>query len=146
MSGSAGLSPSRNRKPEGSTSSEYARNSRKEFADLAAGQAVLTAENKNHGHSYGRIVGWHSDHQKVVPVRYTEFLFATLISVLTRGGNCRNGVLCPDNGFVLIEGTRPDKLRPNYVARDFAVAREETHRWFQEDRKSNGQHDDCDYP
>src|SRR5215469_6741951 len=44
MSGSAGLSPSRNRKPEGSTLSGYARNLRKECADLVAGQAVLTAE------------------------------------------------------------------------------------------------------
>src|SRR5437667_8390875 len=47
MSGSAGLSPSRNRKPEDSTLSEYARNLRKECADLAAGQAVLTGENKS---------------------------------------------------------------------------------------------------
>ena len=47
MSGSAGLSPSRNRKPEDSTLSEYAGNSRKECADLVAGQAVLTAENKS---------------------------------------------------------------------------------------------------
>jgi hypothetical protein len=47
MSGSAGLSPSRNRKREDSTLSEYARNLRKECADLAAGQAVLTAENKS---------------------------------------------------------------------------------------------------
>src|SRR5258705_1129161 len=47
MSGSAGLSPSRNRKREDSTLSEYAGNSRKECADLAAGQAVLTAENKS---------------------------------------------------------------------------------------------------
>jgi len=47
MSGSAGLSPSRNRKREDSTSSEYARNLRKECADLAAGQAVLIAENKS---------------------------------------------------------------------------------------------------
>jgi hypothetical protein len=44
MSGSAGLSPSRNRKPEGSTLSEYAWNLRKECAGLVAGQAVLTAE------------------------------------------------------------------------------------------------------
>src|SRR5258708_9653423 len=44
MSGSAGLSPSRNRKPEGSTLSEYVRNLRKECAGLVAGQAVLTAE------------------------------------------------------------------------------------------------------
>jgi hypothetical protein len=44
MSGSAGLSPSRNRKPEGSTLNEYARNLRKECAVLVAGQAVLTAE------------------------------------------------------------------------------------------------------
>lgn len=47
MSGSAGLSPSRNRKPEGSTLSGYARNSRKECAGLVAGQAVLTAENES---------------------------------------------------------------------------------------------------
>jgi hypothetical protein len=46
MSGSAGLSPSRNRKPEGSTSSEYARNSKRECAGLVAGPAVLTAEIK----------------------------------------------------------------------------------------------------
>ena|SRR5947207_3333216 len=46
MSGSAGLSPSRNRKREDSTLSDYARNLRKECADLAAGQAVLTAEDK----------------------------------------------------------------------------------------------------
>jgi len=45
-SGSAGLSPSRNRKPEGSTLSGYARNSRKECAGLVAGQVVLTDENK----------------------------------------------------------------------------------------------------
>jgi hypothetical protein len=45
-SGSAGLSPSRNRKPEGSTLSEYARNSKKECADLVAGPAALTAEIK----------------------------------------------------------------------------------------------------
>src|SRR2546429_8349404 len=44
MSGSAGLSPSKNRKPEGSTLSGYARNLRKECAGLVAGQAVLTAE------------------------------------------------------------------------------------------------------
>jgi len=49
MSGSAGLSPSRNRKPEGSTLSEYARNLRKECAGLVAGQAVLTAEVKDGG-------------------------------------------------------------------------------------------------
>src|SRR5258705_13623281 len=47
MSGSAGLSPSRNRKREDSTLSEYARNLRKECADLAAGQAVFNAENKS---------------------------------------------------------------------------------------------------
>ena len=35
------------KKPEDSTLSEYARNSRKECADLVAGQAVLTAENKS---------------------------------------------------------------------------------------------------
>src|SRR5260221_3989523 len=46
MSGFAGLSPSRNRKPEDSTLSGYARNSRKECAGLVAGQAALTAENK----------------------------------------------------------------------------------------------------
>ena len=44
MSGSAGLSPSRNRKPEGSTLSGYARNLRKECVGLVAGQAVLTAD------------------------------------------------------------------------------------------------------
>jgi hypothetical protein len=44
MSGSAGLSPSRSRKPEGSTLNGYARNLRKECAGLVAGQAVLTAE------------------------------------------------------------------------------------------------------
>jgi hypothetical protein len=49
MSGFAGLSRSRNRKPEGSTSSGYARNLRKECAGLAAGQAVLTAEVKDSG-------------------------------------------------------------------------------------------------
>lgn len=46
MSGSAGLSPSRNRKPEGSTLSVYARNLKKECAGLVAGLAVLTAEIK----------------------------------------------------------------------------------------------------
>ena len=46
MSGSAGLSPSRNRKPEGSTLSVYARSLKKECAGLVAGQAVLTAEIK----------------------------------------------------------------------------------------------------
>jgi hypothetical protein len=45
----AGLSRSRNRKPEGSTSSGYARNLRKECAGLAAGQAVLIAEVKDGG-------------------------------------------------------------------------------------------------
>jgi hypothetical protein len=44
ISGSAGLSPSRNRKPEGSTLNGYARNSRRECAGFVAGQAVLTAE------------------------------------------------------------------------------------------------------
>ncbi len=44
MNGSAGLSPSRKRKPEGSTLSGCARNLRKECAGLVAGQAVLTAE------------------------------------------------------------------------------------------------------
>ena len=44
MNGSAGLFPSRNRKPEGSTLSVYARNLKKECAGLVAGQAVLTAE------------------------------------------------------------------------------------------------------
>ena len=44
MSGSAGLSPSRNRKPEGSTLNGYARNLREECAGPVAGQAVLTAE------------------------------------------------------------------------------------------------------
>ena len=47
MSGFAGLSRSRNRKPEGSISSAYARNLRKERAGLVAGQAVLTAEAKD---------------------------------------------------------------------------------------------------
>jgi hypothetical protein len=42
MSGSAGLSPSRNRKPEGSTLTVYTRNLKKECADLVAGQAVRT--------------------------------------------------------------------------------------------------------
>ncbi len=46
MSGSAGLSPLRNRKPEGSTLNVYARNLKKECAGLVAGQAVLTAEIK----------------------------------------------------------------------------------------------------
>jgi hypothetical protein len=41
MNECAGLSLSRNRKPESSTLSGYAR---KECADLVAGQAVLTAE------------------------------------------------------------------------------------------------------
>ena len=45
MSGSAGLSRSRNRQPEGSTLSGYLRNSRKVRAGLVAGQAVVTAEN-----------------------------------------------------------------------------------------------------
>jgi dihydrofolate reductase len=49
MSGSAGLSRSRNRKPEGSTSSGYARNLEKECAGRVAGQAVLTAEVKDGG-------------------------------------------------------------------------------------------------
>jgi hypothetical protein len=44
MNGSAGLFPSRNRKPESSTLSVYARSSRKECAGLVAGLAVLTAE------------------------------------------------------------------------------------------------------
>jgi hypothetical protein len=47
MNGSAGLSPSRNRKPEHSTLSGYARSLRKECAGLVAGQAVLTAEGLN---------------------------------------------------------------------------------------------------
>ncbi len=42
MSGSARLSPSRNRKQEGSTLSAFARNLRKECAGLVAGRAVLT--------------------------------------------------------------------------------------------------------
>jgi hypothetical protein len=46
MSGSAGLSPSRNQKLEGSTLSVYARNLKKECAGLVAGPAVLTAEIK----------------------------------------------------------------------------------------------------
>jgi hypothetical protein len=49
MSGFAGLSRSRNQKLEGSTSSGYARNLRKECAGLVAGQAVLTAEVKDGG-------------------------------------------------------------------------------------------------
>jgi len=44
MNGSAGLSPSRNRKPESSTLSVYALSLRKEYAGLVAGLAVLTAE------------------------------------------------------------------------------------------------------
>ena len=44
MSGSAGLSPSRNRKPEGSTSNGYAPNLRKVCAGLVAGLAVLIAD------------------------------------------------------------------------------------------------------
>ncbi len=44
MNGSAGLFPSRNRKPESSILSVYARSSRKECAGLVAGLAVLTAE------------------------------------------------------------------------------------------------------
>jgi|SRR5215472_16640053 len=44
MNGSAGLSPSRNRKPEGSTSNGCARNLRKEYAGLVVGRAVLTAD------------------------------------------------------------------------------------------------------
>src|SRR5260370_13868075 len=59
MSGSAGLSPSRNRKPEGSTLSECAWNLRKECAGLVAGQAVLTAEI--------RTAGRFSDLSEVVP-------------------------------------------------------------------------------
>jgi hypothetical protein len=47
MSGFAGLSRSRNRKPEGSTSSGYAQNLRKECVGLVAGQAVLTAKVKD---------------------------------------------------------------------------------------------------
>jgi hypothetical protein len=46
MSGSAGLSPSRNRKPEGITFSGCARNLKKECAGLVAGQAVLIDEKK----------------------------------------------------------------------------------------------------
>lgn len=49
MSGFAGLSRSRNRKPEGSTSSGCAQNLRKECVGLVAGQAVLTAEVKGGG-------------------------------------------------------------------------------------------------
>ena len=41
------ITPSRNRKPEGSTFSGYARNLRKECAGRVAGQAVLTAEDKS---------------------------------------------------------------------------------------------------
>ena len=63
MSGSAGLSPSRNRKPEGSTLSVYARNLKKECAGLVAGPAVLTAEIKtaylystsSSSHSHGAV-------------------------------------------------------------------------------------------
>lgn len=44
MNGSAGSSPSRNRRPEGSTSSGYARNSKKECAGHVAGPTALTAE------------------------------------------------------------------------------------------------------
>jgi hypothetical protein len=44
MNGSAGSSPSRGRKPEGSTLSGYAQNLRKECVGLVAGQAVPTAE------------------------------------------------------------------------------------------------------
>src|SRR5215471_17368954 len=44
MNGFAGLSQSRNPKPEGSTLSGYVRNLRKECAGLVAGQAVLTAK------------------------------------------------------------------------------------------------------
>jgi hypothetical protein len=36
----------KNQKPEGSTLSAYARNLKKEYAGLVAGQAVLTAEMK----------------------------------------------------------------------------------------------------
>jgi hypothetical protein len=46
MSGFAGLSPSRNRKLEGSTLSGYARSLKKECAGLVAGQAVLTAQKR----------------------------------------------------------------------------------------------------
>jgi hypothetical protein len=46
MSGSVGLSPSRNRKLEGSTLIGSAQNLRKECTGLVAGQAVLTAETK----------------------------------------------------------------------------------------------------
>jgi hypothetical protein len=44
MNGYAGLCPSRKRRPEDSTLSGYAPNSRRECADLVAGPAVLTAE------------------------------------------------------------------------------------------------------
>lgn len=44
MSGSAGLSPSRKRKPGGSTFSGYKRNLKKECAGLVAGRAVLIAD------------------------------------------------------------------------------------------------------
>jgi hypothetical protein len=56
MSGSAGLSPSRNRKPEDSTSSEYALNLRKECAALVAGQAALSDENKGDGLLFATIL------------------------------------------------------------------------------------------
>jgi hypothetical protein len=49
MSGFAGLSRSRNRKPEGSTSSGCVPNSRKVCAGLVAGQAALTAEVRDAG-------------------------------------------------------------------------------------------------
>src|SRR5881394_3399100 len=49
MIGSAGSSPSRNRKPEGSTLRGYAPSLRKECVGLVAGQAVLTAEIRTMG-------------------------------------------------------------------------------------------------
>src|SRR5262249_16207366 len=51
MSGFVGLSPSRNRKPEGNTLSGSARNLRKECGGRVVGPAVLTAEIRTDGGS-----------------------------------------------------------------------------------------------
>jgi hypothetical protein len=76
MSGSAGLSPSKGRKPDASTLNAYAPNLRKECAGLVAGRVVLTAEGyahhepenvhdaarfRNHQERDFNVTGWHYD-------------------------------------------------------------------------------------
>jgi hypothetical protein len=106
MSGSAGLSPSRNRKPEGSTLSVYARNLKKECAGLVAGQAVLTAEIKT-AHLYSTSSSSHSN--GAAPL----FQYRRAERLLTRQTVYRHGVPVRGRvpGYISVTVEQPNHVK-----------------------------------